>query len=131
MNDRVALTCAMRLGGFVLIAYSLPQLGMVLYGLWQLLFVDTGAGGALGTRFFEQFLFSGIASVPALLLGLHLVLSGEWLVDRWARRVVGLCARCGYERGSKDSARCPECGHVAYKVVRVADGTGAGGDSSG
>jgi hypothetical protein len=64
-------------------------------------------------RFWQRFWRPGIAAAVAIpALAALYVLYRWWVCYRRAARLA--CARCGYDlRGTKDSARCPECGTPA------------------
>lgn len=57
-----------------------------------------------------NYAIQAIPTVTLLLLALHLLLGGRWLIRRMLRGLDGSCPACGHQLPDGTATRCIECG---------------------
>jgi len=110
-----ALVLVARLTGLGLFISVIRPADVLLGDVWQWQYQDQFT---LGMVF--GFLVRWLPTIVLLVLALHLMLGGRWLIRRLLRGLDGTCPACGHappERG----CRCPECGFRVFVRDRHAD----------
>ena len=109
MNARGWFTLLVRGSGFVFLLWG--AIGMVSQFAYLAEAAWTNAGvTALGaTRgLWDQFI-PYLPWVMEIGVGVYLLASGGWIVDRFVAITVGKCVRCGYDLSEISEGACPEC----------------------
>lgn len=97
--------------------YDYPVFVRALGPRWEFAGLSYRTGSTGTKRYYNRALHRALV-LPMWLVTLALLppplIMAARLIRTRRRRQLGLCLRCGYDlRGSKDSARCPECGGAA------------------
>lgn len=106
-----------RLVGLGLLIYVIEPSAKVLSFLWRSLTTSPPTTGnpfsapkPWGFAEWMGYAIEVFPTVALLLLALHLMLGGRWLLRRMLRGLDGSCPACGHQLPDNGANRCTECG---------------------
>jgi hypothetical protein len=115
MSDFAWFKLMVRLVGILLIGLGLP---MVLWHIGRLLAASVPSSPTHTSSSLQYELYSVgpglLAYGSQLLMGLYLLLKGDWVIQKVLAQINGRCAVCGYDLSGIKGSSCPQC-NIPFK----------------